>query len=234
MSTPSSLTANATGPLRVRDPLKYLRIRCLTYVTREMCCGEPMLHGRVEVCGNTITACLVCGKGLPADIAAEVGLTPPPTTDGSTVYDIANPSDPYTIKGPFMPCAIAVVLLGNGAYGIKGTPILFGWDSWLKENGIENLEFYIDTHALEIADALDTVLIGNERDREEVEGTLAMLAPERHKEWLAQRHDKKRSSLNDIGGRARKYADRLRSGRAAKDATLAVVQDAQSTNPTTP
>jgi len=129
-----------------------------------------------------------------------VGLGAPPY---SAVFDIANPSDPYTIKGPFMACAIAVAILGNGAYGIKGSPVLFGWDDWLKEQGIADLGAHIDAHTDEIATALESVLIGSERDREEVESTLAMLPEEKREEWLAMRHDKQRSSMNDIGGKAR-------------------------------
>jgi hypothetical protein len=141
-----------------------------------------------------------------------------PTT-GSAVFDIANPSDAYTIKGPFMACAIAVAILGNGAYGIKGTPVLFGWDDWLKEQGIEDLSAHIDAHAVEIADALESVLIGSERDREEVESTLAMLPEEKREEWLAMRHDKQRSSMNDIGGKARKIAARLRQQKRSRSVT---------------
>lgn len=133
-----------------------------------------------------------------------------PPTAGSAVFDIANPSDAYTIKGPFMACAIAVAILGNGAYGIKGTPVLFGWDDWLKQQGISDLSAHIDANADEIATALESVLIGSGQDREEVESTLSMLPEEKRSEWLAKRHDNRRSSLNDIGGKAQKIAARLR------------------------
>jgi hypothetical protein len=133
------------------------------------------------------------------------------TGDLLGVWEIANPSDKYTIKGPFMACAIAVAMLGNGAYGIDGTPVLFGWDAWLKEKGIEDLSAYIDVHKTELAAALDSVLIGSKSDRAEVESALALMPAEKQAAWLAERHDRRRSSMNNIGGRARKLAAMLRA-----------------------
>jgi hypothetical protein len=145
---------------------------------------------------------------IEAQTPSGAGLGAPPC---SAVFDIANPSDPYTIKGPFMACAIAVAILGNGAYGINGTPVLFGWNDWLKEHGIMDLEAHIEAHKPEIIDALDSVLIGDERDREEVEATLVRLPKEQHSAWLAERHDRRRSSMNNIGAKAERLAARLRS-----------------------
>jgi hypothetical protein len=130
--------------------------------------------------------------------------------DGSEVFEIANPSDKYTIKGPFMACAIAVAMLGNGAYGIKGTPVLFGWDAWLKEKGIEDLSAHIAAHKIEIAAALESVLIGSEADRREVESALALMPEDKRAAWLAERHDNRRSSMNNIGERAHKLARAIR------------------------
>lgn len=147
---------------------------------------------------------------MTTDIKIE---TPVPVGTGDLlgVWEIANPSDKYTIKGPFMACAIAVAMLGNGAYGIDGTPVLFGWDAWLKEKGIEDLSAHIDAHKVEIAAALDSVLIGSKSDRAEVESALALMPAEKHAAWLAERHDRRRSSMNNIGGRARKLAAMLRA-----------------------
>lgn len=130
---------------------------------------------------------------------------------GSAVFEIANPSDAYTIKAPFMAAAIAVAILGNGAYGIPGTPVIFGWDDWLNEKGITDLGAHIEAHKSEIIAALDSVLIGDERAREEVEATLARIPKEQHAAWLAERHDRRRSSMNNIGAKAAKLAARLRS-----------------------
>ena len=66
--------------LRHQDPLKYLKTRCLKHTSNTKCCGASMLHGRAEIGGPPITACLVCGKGLPVDIAVECGLIKDPAT----------------------------------------------------------------------------------------------------------------------------------------------------------
>lgn len=154
-------------------------------------------------------------KTPPAPVASNDGPDCAEPT-GSAVFEIANPSDKYTIKGPFMACAIAVAMLGNGSYGIEGTPILFGWDEWLKGKGIEDLGAHIDKHNTEIAAALDSVLMGDERDREEVDATLRRIPPDQHEAWLAERHDRRRSSMNDIGRRARELASRVRGQQNVK------------------
>ena len=130
---------------------------------------------------------------------------------GSTIYEIANPSDAYTMKcDNFHVAAVAVAILGNGAYGIEGTPVLFGWDDWLTAQKI-NLDTFIPEHREQIALALESVLIGSKGDREEVEATLKRILPGQREAWLAERHDKRRSSMNDIGAKAQRMAQALRA-----------------------
>ena len=126
------------------------------------------------------------------------------------VFDIINPSDDYTIKGPFLHCAIAVAILGNGFFGIKGSPVLTGWEAWLVDQGIADLGEHIIEHSEEIATALDSVLIGDEREREFVELKLATMPEEEREPWLAKHHDENRGSMHDIGANAKKLAIRLR------------------------
>lgn len=55
-----------------------------------------------------------------------------------SVYEIVNPSDPYTMQGEFRPCAMATILLGKGAYVLQDeqgetvVPIMFlgGSEEW--------------------------------------------------------------------------------------------------------
>ena len=112
-------------------------------------------------------------------------------------FEIVNPSDPYTMEAPDMEvAAVACCLLGSGKYGLTGlgedsaesVPIflLGGHDEWFVEKfGMS----YADTvaHCLEhrgkqLAESLDSVTL--------MRG--------------------ERSSLNDIGRRARKYAELVR------------------------
>ena len=135
------------------------------------------------------------------------------------ICEIINPSDAYTLRtDDFKTAAVAIAVLGRGQMGLKNidgeesSPVLFGWDDWLKEQGIEDLGKYIDEHTKEMADILATVLIGGKADREEVESALALMPDEEaRKKWLDDRHDKRRSSMNNIGAAAWAWARKLRS-----------------------
>jgi len=144
------------------------------------------------------------------------------------VYEIINPSDPYTIEGELGPCSIALLLVGpSGGYalnaldGTEGFPILmFGGDPELQaaceKVGIWPLDEYLNEHRAEIIEALHSIVIGN---RELFLETMALMETEKTKAAFRETwHDKNRSSLNDIGGRAQEIADRLTRSQEAPDA----------------
>ena len=130
---------------------------------------------------------------------------------------IINPSDPYTLKtDDFVLGAVAVAILGGGKYGLDGpegrsTPILFGWDEWLAEH-VGDVGEYIAANKAKLADVLDSVMIGPAAHREDVEAMLREIPEERRAAWLAERQDRHRTSLNDIGTAAYALAARLRGG----------------------
>lgn len=128
------------------------------------------------------------------------------------IYEIANPSDAYTLEAEdFLVAAVAVAMLGNGAYGIPGSPILWGWDAWLKERIPQGLDAYITANREAIATVLDSVMIGSEADRVLYQKTLSLIeSPERREEFRQLRHDTHRSSMNNIGTRAWALAKRMR------------------------
>lgn len=128
------------------------------------------------------------------------------------IYEIANPSDAYTLEADnFLVAAVAVALLGNGAYGIEGTPCLFGWDAWLKEHVPQGVNAFIDANAEAMAAVLDSVMIGSETDRKNYHKALGLIDnPAKREEWKLHWHDERRSSLNDIGSRAWALAKKLR------------------------
>ncbi len=118
-------------------------------------------------------------------------------------FDIVNPSDPYTMAAPDLEvAAVAVCLLGDGKYPLTGLgdaagqdvpPFLFvGPNAWFNEKfGAD----YVDTanrviveRSEELATALDSVTLESAR----------------------------RTSLNDIGMRAKLYAAQIRSHAAEK------------------
>lgn len=112
-------------------------------------------------------------------------------------YEIINPSDPYTIEhDDFLPLAAAVLLLGQGQYGAQPighdgerVPIFIfgGLEKWWEAHS-PAVEFgdYLEANKPAIAAAMESVTLTSG----------------------------KRSSLNNIGGRAKTWAQHLRAGEA--------------------
>lgn len=136
------------------------------------------------------------------------------------ICEIVNPSDPYTIEhdDPIV-IAAAVCLLGEGHYAARdkeGTQVcpLFvfgGFEKWWASKGVGEFGAWIEANRPPLTKAFASVTIGSIRDAEEVKSALAGMSETDGLEWLAKRHDARRSSLNDIGGRARQFAERLAS-----------------------
>jgi hypothetical protein len=144
------------------------------------------------------------------------------------LYEIINPSDAYTIEAPDLEIAtVACVALGNGQYAF--TPItndpderklevplfLFGdHDEFCKQHFDTDLDGVVsrvlDTRRTELADCLDSALIGSAADRREFDMMTAGDTPEQRTAKRDARHEQRRSSLNDIGGRAYAIATNLR------------------------
>lgn len=130
------------------------------------------------------------------------------------LYELCNPSDPYTFYAPSVEIAAAVVLQISSHFGARQvdgdeqTPVLFGWEEWLTARGIDAA--FIDAHLVEIADGLESFLIGGASRRADVESMLAMLPEEKREQWRAERQNRHRSSLNQIGEFAYERAKRIR------------------------
>ncbi len=154
------------------------------------------------------------------------------------LYEIINMSDAYTIECPSLDIAFTVcILLGEGQYGMQSledeslkVPIfLFGGvEEWCSEkfgsaaNAV--LRSTLDDKAAEVATSLESCVIGDRSDREMFTNTLALIDdPEKREQFKAQWHDKNRSSMNDIGKRAKIHAARLRTKIAKNGFCLVVV-----------
>ena len=146
------------------------------------------------------------------------------------LFEIVNPSDPYTIKADTMKVAAAAcVLLGNGSYAFKPlegegaveVPIFFigGHDEWFNENFGQDTETVcgdvIDNFKGALADCLDSVTYGSAADRREFEHLTEHCTPEERQKLRVERNRNRHGSLNDIGGRAFEMAKRLREVAAA-------------------
>lgn len=141
------------------------------------------------------------------------------------LYEIINMSDPYTIECPSLEvAAVACFALGRGAFGFeckddetKSVPIflLGGAEQWVREKfdcAIEDLvNLVTNDKAAELADALDSCLIGDAHDRFEYNEAVKLIDdPEKREQFRARRHEDRRSSLNNIGARAYRIARNIR------------------------
>lgn len=76
------------------------------------------------------------------------------------VWELINPSDPYTFRAPDVRVAGVAAFMLSPAYGVKmvngeeRSPLVTGWDEFVLKHGID--EEWIDSHAYEIAEAFDS------------------------------------------------------------------------------
>jgi hypothetical protein len=142
------------------------------------------------------------------------------------LYEIINPSDAYTMDVPDLEvAAVAIALLGEGRYGLQPLeeggehiPIFMAaGDEWFTEHFSRDLtqtyELVTTTKRTELADAFDSVIIGGKNERflylKAVDPLTEADRRAFRKEWL----DKRRSSMNNIGGRAWALAEHFRKER---------------------
>jgi hypothetical protein len=139
------------------------------------------------------------------------------------IYEIINPSDPYTLESDdFAVACLATLLIGEGRFALHAVgdqqqrmPIfLFGNpDGWLIQTFGKSLETFLEQTPPEaLAACLDSVLIGSPQDRQTYQEGLALIDdPAKKKQWRDTWHDQHRSSMNDIGRWAHKLAERFQS-----------------------
>ena len=140
------------------------------------------------------------------------------------IYEIVNPSDPYTIDCPDLEIATAFNLFFGGPYALEpqdggeSVPIFLfmsneSYHKWCVERfGLEPgklLHRVIEERTEEFADALDSVLIG---DREKFELQARTMSFEQRRQFRRRWHDEQRSSLQDIGMLCWDKAFKIRQG----------------------
>lgn len=132
------------------------------------------------------------------------------------LYELINPSDPFTFEAPdILVAGVAVALLstGFGARCIDGssddqTPVLFGWSEWLASYGVDDA--WVESHRLQLADAFDSFLIGGGAERNDLQRAMELMTPEAREQFKADRNERHRTSMNNIGRAAYARAKRLR------------------------
>lgn len=145
------------------------------------------------------------------------------------IYEIINMSDPYTIEAHSLDVAfIACLFLGRGQYAFQPLSeeaekiplFIFGdCEYWCQEHlatELKNVVHSVTTEPakrLALAECFESCVIGHSQDRETYRVGLELIDdPAKREQWRAKWHDGRRSSMNDIGGRAYEMAARLRSG----------------------
>lgn len=138
------------------------------------------------------------------------------------VYEISNPSDCYTISGDLKTCCVAVVYLGRGRMGLKDEtgktvfPIFMlggmtDLDDFFRESFRESFKDADQSIPFEtLAQAFDSVLIGNFQDRGLITDLLALIPEDKREEKRIEIHDQRRTSMTDIGRACWDYAAQLR------------------------
>lgn len=133
------------------------------------------------------------------------------------IFEIINPSDHYTLESDSHEAAcLACCLLGHGRYALRGVDtelecplfIFGGHDEWFKGTFGADFEACLERNKPAIADAMESVVIGNRTDY--LEALRLIDDPDKRKEWIASWNERHRSSMNNIGGRAVQYAEAIR------------------------
>jgi hypothetical protein len=137
------------------------------------------------------------------------------------LYEVINPSDQVTIDAPtFEAAALAIILIGNGAYGGSAidhdgerVPIFLGggWRTWIKDRfGYSQAEEMLEAHKADVVATLGSACTGSAKDRKLFDAALAAITDsEKRREFLANWDGNKRTSLNQITAWAHRLAEDL-------------------------
>lgn len=132
-------------------------------------------------------------------------------------YKLVNPSDPYTFIADDLETAASVVFLVNTIYGATNkegkveVPVFIfgGAEEWYIEQFGRSSYDGLKAKKKQVAEALNSVVLGDFEDRRRYETALAAITePDKREKFIAEWQDG-RSSLNDIGTYCHKLAEQL-------------------------
>lgn len=143
-------------------------------------------------------------------------------------FELINPSDPYTfIAKNREVAAITVFVLGTmyGAQlkededGKNEVPvfILGGAEEWYEEQFGHSVDEGIEKYRLDVAEALESFMLGNFEDRERYETALSFIDNSEKKDEFKKKWQDSCSSLNDIGTRAHDIAKEIKKAMKKAD-----------------
>lgn len=139
------------------------------------------------------------------------------------LYEIINPSDPYTFRADSVAVArFVVIALGTGQYDGEDSHgnsidamMLFFTEEQTKAKLHEffgDPKEFVREHRAEIIDALESVISFNRGERGAYDEAIKLIPADKVARYRRKVHKKNLTSLNDIGDRAWKYAKKLRAG----------------------
>lgn len=147
-----------------------------------------------------------------------------PSPQPELVLELSNPSDPYIFRASSkLVASLAIAVLGP--YGASDredktvVPVLFtkaSGEEWFREEfGIIGHEAVIASvleNAEDVAACLESFVIGGWRSYDEYHLAIKNITdPEKLKAYQDEWHDRKRSSMNNIGKVAKQLAEQIRS-----------------------
>lgn len=135
-------------------------------------------------------------------------------------YKLINPSDPYTFISDDLETAALVVFALSPSYGAQtkdgemAVPIfiLGGAEEWYVEQFGRSPVEGLKAKKKELAEALSSMMLGDFEDRRRYEIALAEITDPKKKAEFIVEWQNECSSLNDIGTRCHRLAERLNSG----------------------
>jgi hypothetical protein len=132
-------------------------------------------------------------------------------------------SDAYTFYATSLDVAGVAAVILSQSYGAKDvetnekTPILFGWNEWLDERGINDA--WIESHYAELADVFDSFAIGSVEARKDFDRAMELIDdPAKREQFRNERQERQRSSVSQIGERAYAIAKAFRAKLQGGDA----------------
>lgn len=138
------------------------------------------------------------------------------------IYDLVNPSDPYTFEASSKEVAALVVIRLSTNYGAKAVneedniPVFICFNAeeiqkWYKDTFGRTIEEGARTLRSEIIKGFESFVLGDRKERECYEAAIAAIDdPQKRSTFITKWDDIKRSSLNNIGGRACEIAQEMK------------------------
>lgn len=134
------------------------------------------------------------------------------------IYELINPSDPYTFIAPDREAAALVVGILGTAYGAEATEndsdgvpvmILGGFNEWYLDTFGRDIEAGLKARRKDLVSALRSFVYGRPEERNIYEKAMSAIDDPEKKAGFKKEWQNRRSSMNNIGETAWLIGERL-------------------------